>query len=291
MTGRTWPSRAWLRWALVEASTSAIQGHHDLREYYERRRRNSSTPPRVATARRFLTIVYLALSHGRLSFGKTPSGPQVVDLSVPIWRQSRLDDDPPSPPAPSRALPLRRPPSARLGENWPLRQQLAVYRRTGPRPRLRPTHRLWWVALARVWTGWRQPLVIVTPDTVLRWQRRRFREYWTRLSGRPPRGRPCINAPDRRPCEEDGCGESLVGCTSHPRRARETRYRRRRAHRLPAHAEAAPPGPLRPGGPFSPTMSATSFQSTSSPCPPLAFASYSCSSSWPTTPAGSCIST
>jgi hypothetical protein len=26
--------------------------------------------------------------------------------------------------------------------------------------------------------------VIVTPDTVLRWQRRRFREYWTRLSGR-----------------------------------------------------------------------------------------------------------
>jgi hypothetical protein len=24
--------------------------------------------------------------------------------------------------------------------------------------------------------------VIVTPDTVLRWQRRRFREYWTRLT-------------------------------------------------------------------------------------------------------------
>jgi transposase InsO family protein len=35
--------------------------------------------------------------------------------------------------------------------------------------------------------------VIVTPDTILRWQRRRFREYWTKLSGRPTRGRPPVN--------------------------------------------------------------------------------------------------
>jgi hypothetical protein len=27
--------------------------------------------------------------------------------------------------------------------------------------------RLFWVGLARVWTGWRQALVIVSPDTVL----------------------------------------------------------------------------------------------------------------------------
>jgi putative transposase len=36
--------------------------------------------------------------------------------------------------------------------------------------------------------------VIVTPDTVLRWQRRRFRDYWTKLSGRPTGGRPRVNA-------------------------------------------------------------------------------------------------
>src|SRR5438094_2216336 len=36
--------------------------------------------------------------------------------------------------------------------------------------------------------------VIVTPDTVLRWQRRRFREHWTKVSGRPTRGRPPVNA-------------------------------------------------------------------------------------------------
>ncbi len=54
--------------------------------------------------------------------------------------------------------------------------------------------RLFWVGLARVWTGWRQALIIVSPDTVLRWQRRRFREYWARLSRRPTGGRPPFNA-------------------------------------------------------------------------------------------------
>jgi hypothetical protein len=71
-------------------------------------------------------------------------------------------------------------------ENLALRQQLSVYKRTMMRPKLRTTDRLFWVALARVWAGWRQSLVIATPDTVLRWQRRRFREHWAKLSGRPP---------------------------------------------------------------------------------------------------------
>ena len=67
-------------------------------------------------------------------------------------------------------------------ENLALRQQLAVYRRTVARPRLRRGDRLFWVALSRLWRGWTQALVIVAPDTVLRWQRRRFRDYWTRRS-------------------------------------------------------------------------------------------------------------
>jgi putative transposase len=78
-------------------------------------------------------------------------------------------------------------------ENLALRQQLAVYKRMAPRPRLHTMDRLFWAGLARVWTGWRKALVIVSPDTVLRWQRRRFREYWTRLSRRPTGGRPPIN--------------------------------------------------------------------------------------------------
>jgi hypothetical protein len=47
-------------------------------------------------------------------------------------------------------------------ENPALHHQLAVYRRTKPRPKLRTTDRLFWVVLARVWAGWRQSLVIVT---------------------------------------------------------------------------------------------------------------------------------
>jgi transposase InsO family protein len=62
------------------------------------------------------------------------------------------------------------------------------------RPPLRRIDRLFWVGLARVWTDWKHSLVIVTPDTVLRWQRRRFREYWAKLSGRPSVGRPRITA-------------------------------------------------------------------------------------------------
>src|SRR2546428_10009413 len=88
-------------------------------------------------------------------------------------------------------------------ENLALSQQLDVYKRTMARPPLRRTDRLFWVVLARVWTGWRRPLVIVTPNTVLRSQRRRFREYWTKPSvgltpGRPP-ALPQVAAPGVQP--------------------------------------------------------------------------------------------
>src|SRR5467141_1640076 len=75
-------------------------------------------------------------------------------------------------------------------ENLALRQQLAVYKRTVNRPKLQRSDRLLWVWLSRVWPAWRQALVIVAPATVLRWQRRRFRRHWAKLSGRPPAGRP-----------------------------------------------------------------------------------------------------
>jgi putative transposase len=75
-------------------------------------------------------------------------------------------------------------------ENLALRHQLAVYKRMVNRPTLLSSDRLFWVALSSVWAGWKQSLLIVTPDTVLRWQRRRFREYWARLSARPAAGRP-----------------------------------------------------------------------------------------------------
>src|SRR5260370_21525102 len=61
-------------------------------------------------------------------------------------------------------------------------------------PRLLTADRFFWVGVGRVWVGWKQPLVIVTPDTVRCWQRRRFREHWTRLSAPPTGGRLPVNA-------------------------------------------------------------------------------------------------
>jgi len=37
-------------------------------------------------------------------------------------------------------------------------------------------------ALSQVWSGWRGTLVFVQPDTVIRWQRKRFRRFWASLS-------------------------------------------------------------------------------------------------------------
>src|SRR5258707_14341234 len=78
-------------------------------------------------------------------------------------------------------------------ENLALRQQLSVYKRTVTKPKLRATDRLLWVGLARAWAGGRHSLVIVTPDTVLRGRRRRFREHWTELSSRPTQGGPRVS--------------------------------------------------------------------------------------------------
>ena len=73
-----------------------------------------------------------------------------------------------------------------------LRHQLAVYQRLGKHPRLTPADRILWSWIARLWSRWREALVIVQPRTVISWQRRRFRDHWSRLcrSGKP--GRPTV---------------------------------------------------------------------------------------------------
>jgi hypothetical protein len=72
-----------------------------------------------------------------------------------------------------------------------LRRQLAAFRRKRKRPILTEWDRLFWIGLSRVGTGWESALVVVQPETVLRWQRDRFRRYWARLSksNDQPRGR------------------------------------------------------------------------------------------------------
>ena len=72
-----------------------------------------------------------------------------------------------------------------------LRHQLAVYQRRRSRVRTKVADRFLWAWLSRSWAGWREVLVFVQPGTVIAWQRRRFRDYWARLSRRAP-GRPAV---------------------------------------------------------------------------------------------------
>lgn len=72
-----------------------------------------------------------------------------------------------------------------------LRQQLATYAQKKTHPKLTPVDRAFWVALFRFWPRWRDALVMVQPDTVVRWHRKGFRRYWRWISKRGP-GRPCI---------------------------------------------------------------------------------------------------
>jgi len=75
-------------------------------------------------------------------------------------------------------------------ENLALRQQLGVLKRRKGVPKLRRKDRLFWVVLSRIWTPWRRALHLVNADTVVGWQRKGFRIYWTRISQRKSVGRP-----------------------------------------------------------------------------------------------------
>jgi len=69
-------------------------------------------------------------------------------------------------------------------ENLALRQQLTVLTRTVKRPALRPRDRLFWILLSKGWREWRTALVVVQPDTVVRWHRQWLRGQWARRSRR-----------------------------------------------------------------------------------------------------------
>jgi hypothetical protein len=42
-----------------------------------------------------------------------------------------------------------------------LRQQLATYAQRGPKPRITPADRVFWAFLSRLWSSWKETLVLV----------------------------------------------------------------------------------------------------------------------------------
>jgi putative transposase len=78
-----------------------------------------------------------------------------------------------------------------LLENLALRQQLGVLKRQRPHVRFVVIDKLFWVTLRQLWPGWKRTLMLMQPETVVRWHRAGFKLYWTWLSRHP-----CARAED-----------------------------------------------------------------------------------------------
>ena len=87
--------------------------------------------------------------------------------------------------------------AALAAENLLLRHQLAVLTRpTHTRPPFRSRDKLLWVVARRLCPGWRRHLVLVRPETVVRWHHQAWRLVW-RWKSRPRLGRPRLSAEAR----------------------------------------------------------------------------------------------
>src|SRR5690606_29345182 len=60
-----------------------------------------------------------------------------------------------------------------------------------PKPTVTPAYRQLWVLLSKFYSRWKENLVIVKPETVIRWHKTAFKLYWMHKSKK--RGRPKIS--------------------------------------------------------------------------------------------------
>src|SRR6187399_3533965 len=81
-----------------------------------------------------------------------------------------------------------RPRAALVAENLFLRKQLALFQERQVRPRRADASTRWMMAALSQWFAWRDALVNVQADTLLRWHRQGFRLFWrgkSQTAGRP----------------------------------------------------------------------------------------------------------
>jgi putative transposase len=86
------------------------------------------------------------------------------------------------------AIVALRPTCVVAAENLFLRRQLAMYVERGVKPRLPDVATRRSLALLSKLFSWRASLIVVRPDTLIRWHRAGFRVLWRYKSrpGRPP---------------------------------------------------------------------------------------------------------
>ena len=82
-----------------------------------------------------------------------------------------------------------RPRVALAAENLFLRKQLALFQERKVRPRRADDSTRWTMATLSQMFQWRDALVNVKPDTLIRWHRKGFRLFWPEpLQAPPPQG-------------------------------------------------------------------------------------------------------
>ncbi len=62
-------------------------------------------------------------------------------------------------------------------ENLALRQQLGIMKQSVKRPQLCSRDHHFWIILFRFWNNWPEALIIVKPDTVVRWHKKGFKIF------------------------------------------------------------------------------------------------------------------
>jgi hypothetical protein len=80
-----------------------------------------------------------------------------------------------------------------LLDNLALRQQLAIMKQKNKRPKIRYRDRIFWVLLSWIWKDWKSVLIVVQPETVIRWHRKGFKLFWAYKSRKKGAGWPSLD--------------------------------------------------------------------------------------------------
>ncbi len=79
------------------------------------------------------------------------------------------------------------------------------------RPKIRKRDRIFWVLLSRFWKRWTDVLIIVKPETVIRWHRKGFKLFWAFKSRKKVPGRPPIDPKIKKLIRDMAKGNQLQG--------------------------------------------------------------------------------